>query len=117
VLKKNSKKEKFYITTAIAYVNAKPHIGHALEIIQADAIARYMRATGRDVFFGTGTDEHGDKIRRAALQNKKTTRQFVNEISAIFKSQKKVLNLSYNKFIRTSNKKDHWLGAYIMDRA
>jgi len=112
VLKKNSKKEKFYITTAIAYVNAGPHIGHALEVIQADTIARYIRSTGHDVFFGTGTDEHGDKIRRAAIQSQKTTKQFINEISAIFKSQKKILNLSYDKFIRTSNKKEHWLGAY-----
>ena len=112
MLKKNGKKEKFYIITAIPYVNAKPHIGHALEIIQADAIARYMRASGRDVFFGTGTDEHGDKIKRAATQSQKTTKQFVNEISAVFKSQKKALNLSYYKFIRTSNKKEHWLGAY-----
>ena len=112
MLKKNSKKGKFYITTAIAYVNAKPHIGHALEIIQADVIARYVRATGHDVFFGTGADEHGDKIRRVAIQSQKTTKQFVNEISAFFKSQKKVLNLSYDKFIRTSSKKEHWLGAY-----
>ena len=112
MLKKNGRKEKFFITTAIAYVNGKPHIGHALEVIQADAIARYMRVANYDVFFGTGTDEHGDKIRRVALQNKKTTRQFVNEISAVFKSQKKALNLSYDKFIRTSSKKEHWVGVY-----
>ena len=85
MLKKNGKKEKFYIITAIPYVNANPHIGHALEAIQADTIARYMRASGRDVFFGTGTDEHGDKIKRAAIQSQKTTKQFVNEISAVFK--------------------------------
>ncbi len=107
-----NKRKKFYITTAIAYVNSHPHIGHSLEVIQADALARYMRASGYDVFFGTGTDEHGDKIARAAAQSGQTTARFVNEISGIFKSMRKTFNLSYDAFIRTSNKKEHWLGAY-----
>jgi len=112
MLIKTNKNKKFYITTAISYVNSKPHIGHALEVIQADAIARYMRASGYDVFFGTGTDEHGDKIARVAAQNGQTTIQFVNEMTRVFKALKKTFNLSYDKFIRTSNKKEHWSGAY-----
>ena len=106
------KNKKFYITTAIAYVNNVPHIGHALEVIQADAIARYMRIADYDVFFGTGADEHGDKIAKAAEQSGKTTKQFVNQMTPIFKSFKKTFNLSYDKFIRTSDKKEHWPGAY-----
>ncbi len=106
-------KKKFYITTAIAYANAAPHIGHALEYIQADAIARYHRKK-EDVWFLTGTDEHGDKINRVALSSEKTAKVFVDEIAKIFKALKKDLNLSYDDFIRTTDKKKHWPGVYAI---
>ena len=101
-------KKNFYITTAIDYVNGKPHIGHALEKIQADVIARYQRQAGSDVFFLTGTDEHGVKIVRAASAAKKTTTAFVNENTKAFKQMAKTLDISNDYFIRTSNKKVHW---------
>ncbi len=85
-------KNKFYITTSIAYTNALPHIGYALEIIQADVLARSHRVLGEDNFFLTGTDEHGLKIARAAKKAGKTPEQFTDEISAKFKELTKVLN-------------------------
>ncbi len=100
--------EKFYITTSIAYTNALPHIGYALELVQADTIARYQRLLDKDVFFLTGTDEHGLKIARAAENAGKTPEKFTDEISAKFKELTKVLNLSNNDFIRTTDKKRHW---------
>ena len=77
--------KKFYITTAIAYTNAPPHIGHALEFTQADVLARYHRSKKEEVFFLTGTDEHGQKIYEAAEKSGKNPRNFVDEISAEFK--------------------------------
>ena len=100
--------KKFYITTSIAYTNAPPHIGFALELIQADVIARYNRSLGKDVFFLTGTDEHGLKIARKAIEAKKTPQDFTNEISEKFKKLTNVLNISNNDFIRTTDKKKHW---------
>ena len=100
---------KFYITTAIDYVNGKPHIGHALEKIQADVLARYHRIKGDDVFFLTGTDEHGVKIFREAERAGKDTQDFVNENAEYFKQLKTVLNLSWDEFIRTTDKEKHWL--------
>ncbi len=102
---------KFYVTTSIPYVNAKPHIGFALEIIQADVLARHHRRKGDDVFFLTGTDEHGVKIVRAAEAAGKTPQDFTNGVTKKFKDLKKVLNLSWDDFIRTSDKKKHWPGA------
>lgn len=99
---------KFYITTSIAYVNSKPHIGHALESVQADVLARYYRQSGYDVFFLTGTDEHGSKIQRAAEAVRKTPQEFVDELSEKFKGLKAALNLSWDNFIRTSDQKKHW---------
>jgi len=111
-LKKNkvleSKTKGFYITTSIAYTNALPHIGFALESIQADVIARYQRLLGKDVFFLTGTDEHGIKIVRAAEKIGKEPQEFVSEITAQFKNLKGALNLSSDDFIRTTDKKRHW---------
>lgn len=101
-------KNKFYITTSIAYVNAPPHIGFALETIQADVLARYHRFLGKEVFFLTGTDEHGSKIEKAAKEAGKTPKDFTKEISQRFKDLKEALNLSNNDFIRTSDKKRHW---------
>lgn len=100
--------KKFYITTSIAYTNAPPHIGFALEAIQADVLARYHRFLGEDVFFLTGTDEHGSKIERAAKEAGKTPEEFTNEISEKFQNLKGVLNLSNDDFIRTTDRKRHW---------
>lgn len=98
------KKEKnFYITTTLPYVNAAPHIGFALEIIQADSMARYKRMAGYNVFFNTGTDEHGIKVHRKALEEGKDPQKYVDEYAAKFDDLKKALNLSYNSFIRTTD--------------
>lgn len=99
---------KFYVTTAIAYVNAPPHLGHALEFIQTDAIARYKRMMGFDCYFLTGTDEHGVKMYNTARKLGKGTQELVDENAAHFKSLKEVLNLSYDDFIQTSDRKRHW---------
>ena len=100
--------KKFYITTAIDYVNGKPHIGHALEKAQADVLARYHRALGEDVFFLTGTDEHGAKIARAAENAGVPVKKFVETNTNRFKELIKALNISNDLFIRTSDKKIHW---------
>lgn len=113
---------KFYITTSIAYVNAAPHIGFALESLQADVLARYRRQKGDEVFFLTGTDEHGSKIARAAAAPlseaslapsgreapREFIQKFVDENSEKFRELQKALNLSWDNFIRTSDQKAHW---------
>lgn len=96
-------KKNFYITTTLPYVNADPHIGFAKEIIFADVIARHKRASGFDVFFNTGTDEHGLKIYRKAREEGKHPQKYVDEYAAKFDNLKKALNLSYNSFIRTTD--------------
>ncbi len=101
-------KKKFYITTSIAYTNALPHCGFALEIIQADVLARYHRILGEDVFFLTGTDEHGAKIAKAAQTEEKSPKQLTDEISTKFRSLKQALSLSNDDFIRTTDQKKHW---------
>ncbi len=98
-----SEKKPYYITTAIAYTSGKPHIGNVYEIVMADAIARHKRETGYDVRFQTGTDEHGQKVEERAQQAGITPKQFVDEISAVVKSQFDVMNVSYDKFIRTTD--------------
>lgn len=98
-------KFKFYITTAIDYTNSKPHLGHAYEKIIADVIARYHRVKGDDVFFLTGTDEHGQKVERAAKNAGKDTKKFVDEVVKYFKELCEKLNISYDDFIRTTDKK------------
>ncbi|MBU2219398.1 class I tRNA ligase family protein, partial [Patescibacteria group bacterium] len=108
------KMEKFYITTAIDYVNALPHLGHALEKVQADAIARYQRLLGKEVYFLTGTDEHGIKILRSAQEANKDVKEFVDENTEKFKELIKKLNISNNDFIRTSDKKRHWPGVQAL---
>lgn len=97
-------KNKFYITTTLPYVNAAPHIGFALEIIQADVIARHYSILGDDVFFNTGTDEHGLKIYKKAIEEKRDPQDYCDEYAAKFDLLKKKLNLSYNNFIRTTDK-------------
>jgi methionyl-tRNA synthetase len=93
----------FYITTTLPYVNAEPHIGFAAEIVRADIIARYQRTLGKEVFFNTGTDEHGQKIYNKALENNKDPQVYVDEYAAKFELLDDTLNLSYNSFIRTTN--------------
>jgi len=97
------KRQPFYITTTLPYVNAKPHIGFALEIVQADVIARYRRRKGDEVVFNTGTDEHGAKIYEKALEEKKEPQAYCDEQSKQFDALKAALNLSYDRFIRTTN--------------
>ncbi len=96
-------KKRFYITTTLPYVNADPHIGFALEIVQADAIARYHRARGDEVVFNTGTDEHGLKIYRNAQEAGIAIQKYVDENAAKFDRLKKALDLSYTHFIRTTD--------------
>jgi methionyl-tRNA synthetase len=97
-------KKKFYITTTLPYVNAEPHIGFALEIVQADAVARYHRLQNEDVFFNTGTDEHGQKVYNKALEEGKKPQEYVDKYARKFDNLKKALNLSYNNFIRTTDR-------------
>ena len=96
-------KGPYYITTAIAYAAGKPHIGNVYEIVLADAIARYKRYDGYDVRFQTGTDEHGQKVEQRAEAAGKTPKQFVDEVSAVIKEQFDCMNISYDKFIRTTD--------------
>jgi len=94
--------QPFYITTAISYPNGRPHIGHAYEAIAADAIARYHRLAGRDVFFMTGTDEHGLKMAQTARGRGVEPRALADEMSAYFREMDDALNISYDRFIRTT---------------
>ncbi len=105
---------KFYVTTAIDYVNGPPHIGHAIQKVWADVIARFHRQHGFDVWFLTGTDEHGVNIVRTAEKLGKTPRELADENVIKFKGMREILNLSWNDFIRTSDKKRHWPGAELM---
>ena len=98
--------KKFYVTTAIDYVNAEPHIGHAYQKIVADVIVRWHRQKGEDVWFLTGTDEHGKKVQESAEKVGKTPKKFVDEISKKFIESWKALNIEYNRFIRTTDE-DH----------
>jgi len=93
----------FYITTTLPYVNAEPHIGFALEIVQADIIARYRRLLGDEVFFNTGTDEHGQKIFQAAQKEGKSVEAYVDHYAKTFEKLKTGLGLSYDVFIRTTS--------------
>ncbi len=95
--------EKFYITTAITYTSGKPHIGNTYEIILTDAIARMKRMQGYDVFFMTGTDEHGQKVELKAAEKGVSPKQFVDEIAAQIKDIWGLMNISYDKFIRTTD--------------
>ena len=99
--------DPFYITTAISYPNGKPHIGHAYEAISADAIARFNRQAGHDVRFQTGTDEHGLKMVQTARERGVEVRDLAGEMSAMFKAMCDALNISYDRFIRTTDA-DHY---------
>lgn len=106
--------KKYYITTAIDYANARPHVGHALEKVQADVLARYHKQKGFETFYLTGTDEHGVKVFRKAKEAGKEPQAFTDEITESFKALKPALNLSWDDFIRTTDKERHWPGAQLI---
>ena len=95
---------KFYVTTSIPYVNGEPHLGHAMEFVMGDVLARYHRSQKEEVLFSTGTDEHGSKVAEQAAVAKLTPHQFANKISQSFRELQKELNISCDRFIRTTDK-------------
>jgi methionyl-tRNA synthetase len=99
----SQKLDKYYITTSIPYANAKPHLGHAMEFIQADTLARWQRQRGSDVRFQTGTDEHGQKLYEAAINAGVEPLAFVNEMSESFVGLMRGLNISQDAFVRTTD--------------
>ncbi|MFH1088554.1 MAG: class I tRNA ligase family protein [Patescibacteria group bacterium] len=108
--------EKKYITTSIAYVNAQPHIGYALELVQADVLARWYRLQGYDTWFLTGTDEHGSKISKLAEEEGVEPKIIADRNSELFAALKPILNVSNDDFIRTSDQERHWPGAQALWR-
>lgn len=110
-------KRSFYITTPIYYTNGGPHVGHAYSSTITDMLARYHRGIGDDTFFLTGNADHGDKIRRAAEARHMSPQAFTNENSDKFKALYEKLNISYDDFIRNSDKDKHWPGAQALWRA
>lgn len=98
-------KDKFYISTAIMYTSGKPHIGNTYEVVLADAIARYKRLKGYDVYFQTGTDEHGEKIEIKAKEKGVNPKEFVDDLSTEIKKVWDIMNTSYDKFVRTTDEK------------
>src|SRR3990172_9971805 len=92
----------FYVTTPIYYVNAEPHIGHAYTTIVADFLKRFYRMSGYQSYFITGTDEHGDKILKAATEKNSTPENYVNNISKIFKTTWQEMDIIFDDFIRTT---------------
>jgi methionyl-tRNA synthetase len=97
----------FYISTAISYPNGRPHIGHAYEAIAADVIARFQRQMGRDVFFMTGTDEHGLKMAQTARERGVEPAALAEEMSGYFREMNAGLNISFDRFIRTTEPAHH----------
>jgi methionyl-tRNA synthetase len=93
----------YFVTTSIAYVNAEPHIGYALELVQADVLARYARQQNKPVIFSTGTDEHGGKIAEKAAEAKLDPKAFTDKVSGSFRKLAKDLNISNDRFIRTTD--------------
>jgi methionyl-tRNA synthetase len=108
---KDKKLDAFYITTAIVYVNASPHIGFAKEVVMADALARYARLQGKEVYFLTGTDEHGAKIARSAEKAGMSAQEFVDMNAKKVREMAALLGSSNDGFVRTSDQKKHWPGA------
>src|SRR5258708_9358898 len=103
----NLHRERYYITTAIAYPNGTPHIGHAYEAIATDALARFQRLDGKDVFFLTGTDEHGIKMMQTAARENVSPLDYATRNAALFKEMDRVLDISFDRFIRTSEQEHH----------
>ncbi|HTR43025.1 MAG TPA: methionine--tRNA ligase [Pseudomonadales bacterium] len=106
----------FYITTAIDYVNGRPHLGHAYEKVIADVIARSRRSLGQDVFFLTGLDEHGQKVQQAALAEKKTPQAYCDELAADWQAFAKKLELTNNDFVRTTQSRHKETVQATLDR-
>ena len=109
-------KDKFYISTAIAYTSSKPHLGNTYDVVLADVIARYKRLRGYDVYFQTGTDEHGEKIELKARENNISPQEYVDNIASCVKDVWDSLNTSYDKFVRTTNSKHKELASKIFDK-
>ena len=109
-------KPRYYLTTAIAYPNGPPHIGHAYEAIATDAIARFMRLDGYDVLFLTGTDEHGQKMQQTAAREKLSPRELVERNVPRFKAMVERMNCSNDDFIRTTEERHHRASAAIWER-
>ena len=101
--RKKMEKKKFYMTTAIAYTSGKPHIGNTYEIVLADSIARFKRKDGYDVFFQTGTDEHGQKIELKAQEAGITPKELVDRVAGTIKDLCALMEISYDHFIRTTD--------------
>ncbi|MBC7584530.1 methionine--tRNA ligase [Tardiphaga sp. vice352] len=112
----NNSRGSYYITTAIAYPNGVPHIGHAYEAIATDALARFQRLDGKDVFFLTGTDEHGQKMVQTAVKEGLTPSELATRNATQFKDMDRVLNISYDRFIRTSEEQHHRSSQAIWQR-
>ena len=98
-----TEKKPYYISTAIAYTSAKPHIGNTYEIVLADAIARYKRQAGYDVYFQTGTDEHGQKIQEKAEAAGVTPQEYVDNVAGQIKDIWDLMNTTYDRFVRTTD--------------
>ncbi len=109
-------KKNFYISTAIAYASAKPHIGNTYEIVLADAIARYKRLNGYNVYFQTGTDEHGQKIEDKARAAGKEPQRYVDDVADVVKNIWDIMNTSYDKFVRTTDPEHERIVARIFER-
>ncbi len=109
-------RQKFYITTAISYPNGVPHIGHAYEAIATDAIARFERLDGKDVFFLTGTDEHGLKMKQTAAREGLTPRELADRNTPRFREMAELLGLSNSDFIRTTEERHYRASAEIWRR-
>ena len=105
-----------FITTPIYYINAQPHIGHAYTTMLADAIARSRRLMGEDVFFLSGTDEHGQKVARAAQKAGQDTKKFADEVSSAFRKMCADLSISNNDFIRTTEPRHYAAAQEIWNR-
>ena len=93
----------YYVTTSIPYINGEPHLGHALEFVMADVLARNARSQGKPVIFSTGTDEHGGKVAEKAKELKLTPKQLADQNSEKFRELAKILNISNDRFIRTTD--------------
>ena len=109
-------KEKFSIFTAIAYTSAKPHIGNTYEIVLADAIARNKRLEGYDVYFQTGTDEHGEKIEKKAKETGMEPQEYVDNIAGEIKNIWDLMNTTYDKFVRTTDKHHEEVVQHIFEK-
>ena len=106
--------KNFYITTAIPYGNAYPHVGFAMEAIQTDVIARYKKQRGFEVRFQTGTDDHGIKVQKTAAESNKDPKEMVEETAQKYKDLREALDLTFDDFIQTSDQEKHWGGVQKM---